>query len=111
MALRSPPPAGCGGLVGGPIFCGSARYQPASTFVPSGDSGRVEGLVLPTSYSESAIFPSPPPAALGCHPTGGPYRSPAELVVAHPLQAARPTGPRPSQERRVGGYIVGAVMA
>ena len=58
MALRSPPPAGCGGLVGGPIFCGSARYQAASTLVPLVDCGRVEWLLLHSSYSQSAILPS-----------------------------------------------------
>src|ERR1700681_4387515 len=56
MELRSPPPAGCGGLVGGPIFCGSARYQAASTLLPLVDSGRVEWLVLHNSYSQSAVF-------------------------------------------------------
>ena len=58
MELRSPPPAGCGGLVGGPIFCGSARYQAASTLVPLVEAGRVEWLLLHSSYSQSAIRPS-----------------------------------------------------
>ena len=48
---------------------------------------------------------------LGAHHHGRAIRLPAELVVAHPLQPDRPAGHRARQQRRVGGDVVGAVMA
>ena len=48
---------------------------------------------------------------LGVHHHGGTIGLPAELVIAHPLQADRPVGHRPSQQCRIGRNVVRTVVA
>jgi len=46
----------------------------------------------------------------GAREHGRAVRLPAELVVAHPLQAHRPSGDGAAQQRGIEGHVVGAVV-
>ncbi len=109
MALRSPPPSGCGSGLGGVGVNGCAR-KVADTRSPAGP-GRVECVLLHTSYCHAVMLPLPSSAARARRHHRRAERLPRVLLLAHPLHAHRPSGQRAREQRRVGGGIVRGVVA
>ncbi len=108
MELRSPPPSGIGIGFGGGSGNGLSRERAASSDPagPAASMGVAPDLVVPIGDAATVVERS-----LDFDQHRGAVGLPGVLLLARPLHAHRTPRNGPRKQCRIGGGIVGAVMA